>query len=105
VPNTELMTYKMLALTRLVCPEANIPSTTALATINQTAGRELGLQRGANVVMPNITPAPYREKYQIYPGKACLNETAEQCNLCMHGRIRAIGRIPGSGQGGRVHRA
>jgi biotin synthase len=105
VPNTELMTYKMVALTRLVCPEANIPSTTALATINQTTGRELGLQRGANVVMPNLTPVKYREKYQIYPGKACLNETAEQCNLCMHGRIRAIGRVPGSGHGGRSHRA
>ena len=105
VPNTELMTYKMVALTRLVCPEANIPSTTALATINQTEGRELGLQRGANVVMPNLTPVKYREKYQIYPGKACLNETAEQCNLCMHGRIRAIGRVPGSGHGGRTRRA
>ena len=35
VPNTELMTYKAVALTRLVCPQANIPSTTALATINR----------------------------------------------------------------------
>ena len=34
VPNTELMTYKVVALTRMVCPEANIPSTTALATLN-----------------------------------------------------------------------
>ena len=44
VNNTELMTYKVIALTRLVCPEANIPSTTALATINKTSGRELGKQ-------------------------------------------------------------
>ena len=35
VPNTELMVYKAVALTRLVCPDANIPSTTALATINK----------------------------------------------------------------------
>ena len=60
VPNTELMTYKAVALTRLVCPQANIPSTTALATINKASGRELGLQRGANIVMPNLTPRKYR---------------------------------------------
>ena len=59
-PNDELTVYKVVALTRLVCPEANIPSTTALATINKAAGRELGLQRGANVVMPNLTPPEYR---------------------------------------------
>lgn len=56
VPPTEEMVYKMLALTRIVCPTANIPSTTALATINRTDGRKLGLKAGANVVMPNLTP-------------------------------------------------
>jgi len=60
VPNTELMVYKTVALTRFVCPDANIPSTTALATINKVNGRELGLQRGANVFMPNLTPLEYR---------------------------------------------
>lgn len=101
VPNTELMTYKVVALTRLVCPETNIPSTTALATLNTETGRELGLQRGANIVMPNITPTEYREKYEIYPGKACLSETASQCNFCMTGRILSIGRKVGHGPGGR----
>ena len=46
VPPTELMTYKVIALTRLVCPRANIPSTTALATLNKSNGRELGLGAG-----------------------------------------------------------
>ncbi len=101
-PNTELMTYKVIALTRLVCPQANIPSTTALATINKTSGRELGLARGANVVMPNVTPVEYRTKYEIYPGKACLNETAKQCQGCLAARIASIGRFVGKGQGGRV---
>lgn len=101
VPNTELMTYKVIALTRLVCPESNIPSTTALATINRKLGRELGLMRGANIVMPNVTPVKYRTKYEIYPGKACLNETADQCNGCLRGRIEAIGRRVGTGPGGR----
>ena len=101
VPNTELMTYKTVALTRLVCPEANIPSTTALATINTALGRELGLSRGANVIMPNLSPVKYRALYEIYPAKACIDEAAEDCQGCMKGRIRSIGRIPGSGPGGR----
>jgi biotin synthase len=100
-PNTEQMTYKVVALTRIVCPEANIPSTTALATLNKTNGREIGLTRGANVVMPNITPPKYRVKYEIYPDKACINETAEQCQICLTSRIAAIGRIIGKGKGSR----
>ena len=98
-PNTELMTYKMVALARLACPGANIPSTTALATLNRDAGRELGLQRGANVVMPNLTPVPYRALYEIYPAKACVFETADQCHGCLIRRIRSIGRTLGAGRG------
>ena len=56
VPNTELMVYKVLAPTRPVCPEANVSGATGRATINRTRGRELGLMRGANIVMPNVTP-------------------------------------------------
>ena len=105
VPNTELMVYKVVALTRIVCPEANIPSTTALATINRQNGRELGLRRGANVVMPNLTPSEYRDKYEIYPGKACINETAEACHMCLRQRIEGLGRHVGVGAGGRKHPA
>ncbi len=104
VPNTEKMTYKVIALTRLVCPEANIPSTTALATLNKTDGREYGLMRGANIVMPNLTPPQYRVMYEIYPNKACINETSEACASCLPLRILNIGRTVGSGQGGRIKR-
>jgi len=104
VPNTEQMTYKVIALTRIVCPEANIPSTTALATINRERGRELGLMRGANVVMPNLTPLPYRAKYEIYPSKACISEVPSECHSCLYDRIGSIGRKVGAGQGGRIHR-
>lgn len=103
VPNSELMTYKVVALTRLVCPEANIPSTTALATLNRALGRELGLQRGANVVMPNLTPLQYRQMYEIYPAKVCIDETATACHTCMRGRIERLGRTVGAGPGGRIN--
>jgi biotin synthase len=99
VPPTELMTYKVVALARLLCLQANIPSTTALATLNLSAGRELGLQRGANIIMPNLTPAAYRPLYDIYPNKACIVETAEQCYGCVRNRIQSIGRRIGSGPG------
>jgi biotin synthase len=101
VPNDELTTLKVVALARLVCPEANIPSTTALATIDPALGRELGLTRGANVVMPNVTPTKYRVLYEIYPGKACIHETALVCHRCMEKRIASIGRVLGKGPGDR----
>jgi biotin synthase len=105
VPNDELTTLKVVALTRLVCPEANLPSTTALATIDPASGRELGLTRGANVVMPNLTPSRYRVLYEIYPGKAGLHETAEVGHAVLERRIEAIGRRVGTGPGGRASAA
>ncbi|MBN1918408.1 MAG: [FeFe] hydrogenase H-cluster radical SAM maturase HydE [Verrucomicrobia bacterium] len=97
-PNTELMTCKVVALARLVCPRSNIPATTALATISAD-GRALGLLRGANVIMPNITPLRYRALYDIYPDKACLHEDADTFDMELKTRIAAIGRCVATGQG------
>jgi biotin synthase len=99
VPNDELMTYKVVALARLMRPRANIPATTALATINPVNGRELALSRGANICMPNITPVKYRALYEIYPDKACMQESAQQCDGCLRGRIVRLGRRVGRGAG------
>jgi biotin synthase len=104
-PNTELMTYKVLALARLACPKANIPSTSALAALNKAEGRELGLARGANVVMPNLTPPDYRVLYEIYPAKACIDETAAEFHDRLHRRILAMGRRIGVGRGDCPRRA
>lgn len=101
VPATDIMTTKVIALTRLTCPDVNIPSTTALATVNTENGRELGLERGANVWMPNLTPVKYRTLYEIYPDKACAGDTAEACQACLLRRIESLGRVPGKGPGGR----
>ena len=103
VPNDELTTYKVLALTRLLRPKTNIPSTTALATINDREGRELGLCRGANVIMPNVTPWEYRAKYEIYPKKACLNETPGVFAERLRERIVSLGRTVGLGPGASVN--
>jgi biotin synthase len=99
VPSDDLTVLKVLALTRLLCPYINIPATTALATLAPGSGRAQGLQRGANVVMPNITPPNYRVLYQIYPGKAGLHETADVTRSAVEGQIRALGRTIGQGPG------
>lgn len=70
-------TLTMVALTRLTLPKALIPATTALGTIHPQ-GRELGLQAGANVVMPNLSPCGVREKYSLYDNKACTGQEAAE---------------------------
>jgi biotin synthase len=51
--------------------------------------------------MPNVTPTKYRVLYEIYPGKACIHETALVCHDCMGRRVASIGRVLGKGPGGR----
>ncbi len=99
VVNSVEMGYRAIALARLVCPQANIPSTTALATLDGPVGREHALQRGANVVMPNLTPKKYRRMYEIYPAKAACSEDAEQSCAAALRQIRALGRAVGTGRG------
>lgn len=91
-------TLTMVALARMMVPQAHIPATTALGSIDPS-GREKALQAGANIVMPNLTPVCYREDYQLYPGKICLSETADVCKGCLTGRIESIGRCVGKGPG------
>ncbi len=99
VPNTASTTYIVMALTRLLCPLANIPSTTAVATLYGIDGQMLALQRGANVIMPNLTPEEYREQYQIYPEKACNYDDSPATLALLRERIAALGRTVGVGRG------
>jgi biotin synthase len=99
VPATELMTHKVLALARLVCPRTNIPSTTALATLNRDHGWELGLRRGANVLMVNLTPQNYRGLYDIYPAKAEAGESCDEQRHRVRALIEGLGRLAGAGPG------
>jgi len=98
IPNDDLATNKVIALARIMCPEANIPATTALASIHP-CGFEEGLRYGANVIMPNLTPIKYRCLYEIYPNSVFQN------TVDMHAQIMKIilasGRYPGSGRGDR----
>lgn len=84
------LTLFMIGLLRLTMPHALIPATTALGTINPT-GREKGVLAGANVVMPNLSPANVRKKYLLYDNKICTGEESAQCIMCMKQRMKSIG--------------
>ncbi len=85
------LALKVMALTRINLPDINIPATTAMETLNPN-GRIIALNSGANVVMPNVTSTEYRAKYEIYPGKICINDQPEKCRGCIEGKIKSIGR-------------
>lgn len=61
-------TLMLLALIRLLLPETLLPVTTAVNTLDKR-GWEKGLQAGANVIMPVVSPPSDREKYEIYKNK------------------------------------
>jgi len=82
----------MIAATRLKLRDVNIASTTALQTLDPI-GREKGLQFGANVIMPQVTPLNVRKDYQLYPGRPCLEESAGECNSCLGMRVAFAGRM------------
>lgn len=75
------LTLLLISLLRIRFPSALIPATTALATLLPD-GTPRGILAGANVVMPNLTPAVYRNKYTIYDNKKSTgSESAEQLTL------------------------
>ena len=85
---------KLIATCRIALKDVNIATTTALQALNPE-GRELGLLAGANILMPNITDTKYRKGYQLYEGKPCLDENANQCQDCLGRRIASIGETIG----------
>ncbi len=97
------MALKVMALTRLLLPDINIPATTAMESLNKN-GRILALQSGANVVMPNVTEGEYRKLYALYPGKICTGDTPVHCRGCITSKILNIGRTVSSQKGFRGNR-
>lgn len=96
VPATACSCLKVIALSRLVRPDAHIPATRAMA-VSVEKGYGSSLDWGADVVMVNLTPDPYRSLYDPYPGgdtpSADLDTVLEV--------IRHAGRIRGRGRGDR----
>jgi len=90
-PSEQLdLTLVLIAILRLMNPNALIPATTALGTIDPN-GREKGILAGANVVMPNLSPVGVRKKYSLYDNKICTGEEAAECRMCLQNRMKKIG--------------
>ena len=77
-PGSAEITLRLLAIIRLMLPHVLLPSTTALATA-EVDGRERGILAGANVVMPNLSPADVRTKYMLYDNKRSFGSEAAEC--------------------------
>ncbi len=68
------LTFRMIAILRLLMPRINIAATTALETLDPK-GRERAVMGGANILMPNIGELAQRENYQLYSGKVTEDMT------------------------------
>lgn len=85
-------TVVILSLVRILLPKALIPATTALNSID-TKGREKGLKAGANVLMPNLTPAVYRENYSLYDNKLSVGLESAQSIEILKNHIAKLGLV------------
>jgi biotin synthase len=83
--------YAAMALLRILNPHAHIPATTAFDAL-EPGGRDRVMQCGANIFMPNITPAKYRQLYQLYPNKPSVDEEGETSFRRVCERLAALGR-------------
>ena len=51
----------------------------------------MGVEAGANVIMPSLSPKEVRGKYLLYDGKICTGEEAAECHACLENRMKYIG--------------
>ncbi len=84
------LTLFCIGLLRLLLPYSLIPATTALGTIDPK-GREKGILAGANVIMPNLSPAEVRGKYLLYDNKLCTGDEAAECRFSLSEHMKKIG--------------
>ena len=92
------MSLKVMALTRLLLPDINIPATTAMETLAPD-GQTKALQAGANVIMPNVTLTQYRRHYELYPGKSTTNYTPDESLKVLRDKITGINRFVATDKG------
>lgn len=84
------LTCYLLSIIRLIHPSVLLPATTALGTLDPQ-GREKGIISGANVVMPNLSPAAVRKKYELYNNKLSDGDESAQCVESLKQRMTQIG--------------
>ena len=101
VPKKERLelALKMVAVLRILMPDINIASSTALQAIDPD-GREMGLRAGANIIMPNLTPTAYRQGYLLYENKPGLDSDAKETTRHLQKSVAEAGCVLGMGEWG-----
>ncbi len=89
-PGSVELTLFCLSLCRIMLPEVLLPATTALGTV-VSDGRKRGVLAGANVIMPNLSPAPRRKDYMLYDNKAVTGDDAAESINILRGHMAEIG--------------
>ena len=87
---TAEQTVRCVAILRLLLPGANLPATTALATLDPK-GRQKAVLAGANVIMPNLSPAEVRDNYSLYDHKAHSGAEAAEGLRLLQQQMAQIG--------------
>lgn len=83
-------TLFLLSIIRIMLPDVLLPATTALATLDKK-GREKGLLAGANVIMPNLSPARNRKDYALYDNKISMGEDPAGCLISLKKQVASVG--------------
>ncbi|MCL2505937.1 MAG: [FeFe] hydrogenase H-cluster radical SAM maturase HydE [Alphaproteobacteria bacterium] len=91
------MFFAAVSALRIFNPLAHIPATTAFDAVFPNTGRDLALQRGANVFMANNTPEKYRDAYLIYPNKPFVDETGDEYANALINHMKELGRSVATG--------
>ena len=92
------LTLYLLSLVRLLLPDALLPATTALGTLD-ASGRQQGVLSGCNVVMPNLSPMAVRQKYLLYDNKAGVGDDGENSLHKLRAQMQQIGYEVAVGRG------
>jgi biotin synthase len=84
------LAIKAISILRIMMPDINIASSTALDVFNPN-GRFLALEHGANVIMPNLTPLKFKEKYFLYDGKPGVDTMLDDYLKILEDKVSLMG--------------
>ncbi|HHV42939.1 MAG TPA: [FeFe] hydrogenase H-cluster radical SAM maturase HydE [Clostridiaceae bacterium] len=91
----------LLSLVRILLPKGLIPATTALNTLAPNE-RIKGLQAGANVLMPNLSPVIYRNDYNLYDNKLSDGKEAAEHLASLTAQLEEVGFEPDFSRGDHI---
>ncbi len=97
------LALKIMAITRILMKDINIPATTAMETLSKN-GKILALKSGANVVMLNLTEKKYKKLYEIYPGKNSSKEDPKKSRISFAQKLKSINRFISNNKGSHKHK-